>query len=239
MERLIDAMSRSVVWWVGAAWRRNPPTMAQDASPAREMRDVLAELRRRWEKRFDDLSADLARWFATSAADRSDLALKAALKKGGFTVEFKTTREMNDVLQASVAENVSLIKSIPSEYFTQVEGSVMRSVQAGRDLHQLAEELHHRHGVTKRRAAIIARDQNNKATAVVTRVRYQELGITKARWLHSAGGKEPRKTHVQASKDRVIYDVNEGWFDPDPRVQQNIWPGQLINCRCVAVPVLD
>lgn len=140
---------------------------------------------------------------------------------------------MRDALEATVAENVSLIKSIGSQYLTAIEGHVMRSVTTGRDLAPLARRLELQYGVTRRRAALIARDQNNKATAVITRERQNELGI-KAIWLHSAGGKEPRPTHVANSGK--VYDPKEGWFDPD--VGEHIWPGTLINCRCVSKSVI-
>jgi uncharacterized protein with gpF-like domain len=91
--------------------------------------------------------------------------------------------------------------------------------------------------VTKRRAALIARDQNNKATAVFVRVRQKQAGIKKAMWLHSHGGKEPRKTHL--ANDGKLYDPQKGWFDPDPKVRRRIWPGELINCRCVSRSVVE
>lgn len=240
LTRLVDEMARSVAHWVAAAYRANEPELlAQDESPARGLSETVRRLRSRWERRFTRLSSDLARYFATSALKRTDAGLKASLKRGGLTVQLKLTRPLNDVLQASIAENVSLIRSIPAQYFTQVEGAVMRSVQAGRDLASLSNELQRQHGVTKRRAALIARDQNNKATATLTHARYRDLGITHARWLHSAGGKEPRPTHLKASREGTVYKISEGWYDPDPAVKQHVWPGTLINCRCVAVPVLE
>ena len=88
----------------------------------------------------------------------------------------------------------------------------MRSVSAGRDLGQMTEELKERYGVTHRRAAFIARDQNDKATANFVRVRQVENGV-KAKWLHSAAGKEKyrRKTHVANSGKRYVM---AGIFDP-------------------------
>jgi hypothetical protein len=44
------------------------------------------------------------------------------------------TSQMNNALQATIAENVVLIRSIPEKYFTEVEGLVMRSVARGREL---------------------------------------------------------------------------------------------------------
>ena len=72
----------------------------------------------------------------------------------------------------------------------------MRGIQTGRDLGQISRDLQDTFGVTRRRAAFIALDQNNKATASMTRARQTELGIKKAIWLHSHGGKKPRPTHT-------------------------------------------
>jgi SPP1 gp7 family putative phage head morphogenesis protein len=150
------------------------------------------------------------------------------MKKAGFTVEWRTTPEVNDILQASVAENVSLIRSIASHHLTQVEGIVMRSVTEGRDLSALSKDLQEQLGVTRRRAALISRDQNNKITSAIERARQDELGIEEAIWLHSHGGKVPRRTHV--AMDGKRYKVRQGMWDADEK--KWIWPGQLISCRC-------
>ena len=147
------------------------------------------------------------------------------------------TPVQRDILQATIQSNVELIKSIPAQYLTQVQGSVMRSVQTGRDLGTLAKELQEHYGVTKRRAAFIARSQNNLATASMTREsRQTELGITEAIWTHSGGGKHPRPSHLAAGRSKTKYDVKTGWYDPE--VGKNIWPGELPNCRCVSRAVV-
>ena len=65
------------------------------------------------------------------------------------------------------------------------------SVSAGRDLGTLAKQLEKRYGVTKRRAALISKDQNSKATSNMVRSSHVEHGITKATW-RFWGGKTPR-----------------------------------------------
>ena len=196
----------------------------------------MRKLSRRWLKRFDTMADLLADYFAQSVSARTDAQLKRILKDGGFAVEFKMSRAQRDVLNATVQENVSLIRSIPRQYLTQVEGIVSRSVQTGRDMKALSDDLQKAFGVTKRRAAIISRDQSNKATAMLTRARHLELGITENVWVHSRGGKVPRPTHVKAGLDGVRFDVAKGWYDP--AVGEYVWPGTLINCRCVGRPVI-
>lgn len=240
LEKLIEEMVKSTNYWLGVAYRGNAPEMAADSSPAMALREVMRRLARRWQARFDAASLDLAQYFATAAADRSDRALAAILKEGGFSVKFGSTRAFNDVLQAAIGENVSLIRSISSQYFTQVEGAVMRSVQSGRDLHTLSKGLAERYKITAKRAALIARDQNNKATAVITRERRMELGITQSIWLHSHAGKEPRPTHV--AFNGKTYDEAKGMYDKDangPGKGAWVHPGELINCRCVSQPLIE
>lgn len=204
-------------------------------TPAQNLQETLEGLGARWEANFDEAAPKLAQWFATSATGRSEANLKKILKDGGLSVDFQITPVMRDVFNATVAENVGLIKSIASQYHTEVQGMVMRSVSAGRDLAMLTGELEHRFGVTRRRAALISLDQNNKATSDMVRVRQAQFGL-QAIWLHSTAGKVPRPTHL--ANDGKIYDPAVGWFDPDPKVRKRIWPGQLIKCRCVSRSVV-
>src|SRR6185312_4660202 len=102
----------------------------------------------------------------------------------------------------------------------------MRSVQEGRDLGSLAKYLETQHGVTRRRAATISRDQNNKMTEAFTRVRQTELGIKTAVWMHSGGGKKPRPSHVAASGKE--YEIDKGMY------LDGVWTccGREMNCAC-------
>ena len=241
LQAMIDEMHNSLLYWLGAAYKAKPPEMAQDdafigMSPAMAMREAMRRLSRRWLKRFDKGSTELAAWFAQAAIDRSDRQLQQILRNAGFSVKFTLSRQANDVLQATTGENVALIRSIAQTHLAEVEGLVLRSVAVGRDLHTLAKEIEARYGVTKRRAALISRHQNNMATANITRVRQQSLGIKQAVWVHSHGGAKPRPSHVKAGAEKQIYDIAEGWLDP--AIGKRIWPGTEINCRCQSRPIL-
>lgn len=203
------------------------------ATPAANLQDALDGLGARWTARFEEAAPKLGQWFATTAARRTNAGLQRILRDGGVTVEFQMTPVMRDIFNATVSENVGLIKSIGSQYHSEVQGMVMRSVTAGRDLGGLTKELEGRFDITRRRAAFIARDQNNKSTANFVKVRQTEHNLM-ATWLHSAGGKEPRPTHVKNSGK--IYDPKTGWYDP--AVKRYIWPGTEINCRCVSRTVV-
>ncbi len=233
MDAELQAMEKSLNRYLVAAYRENTPEiMAMDASPARELRAFMRKFARRWQARFDALAPKLADYFAQAVNDRVDGELMRMLRAHGFTVKMQMTRAQNDVLQATIGENVDLIKSIASQHLTQVQGIVMRSVQSGRDLGTLTKALTDQYGVARRRAETIARSQNNMATATLTRVRQTSLGITKAKWLHSAGGRVPRPEHVAFSGK--TYDVAKGAFLEGKWT----WPGREINCRCVSIPII-
>lgn len=236
LEKMVKEMSHSAQYWIEASYKANPPTleMAMDALPSQELSKRIKEVARRWIKRFDDMAEKIAKQFVESGRSTTDRAMMSAFKDAGWTVDFKMTRGMQDAMNATIKENVALIKSIPQQYFLEVEGIVMRGVSAGRDLKYISEELQKRYGITKRRAAFIARDQANKANATTEQARRVELGLFEAEWIHSSGGKHPRPSHVKAGRDKLRFDVREGALIDGER----ILPGYLPNCRCGSRVVL-
>lgn len=235
--RLLEAMHKSVLAQVTRCYRKVPPKLAQDELAAVELDQVMRQLSRLWLQRFDALSPKLAAYFAQSADDRVTEALKHMLRESGIAVEFKLTTATRDILRATIAQNVGLIRSIPQQYLLDVQGLVMRSVQVGRDLGSLTKELQGKYGVAYKRAAFIARDQNNKATAAINRNRQVEAGLVHNQWMHSHAGKTPRPSHVKAGHDKVVYEVAKGWYDPHEG--RFIQPGELPGCRCYSRPLLS
>ena len=235
MQRRIAEMHGSVEYWLTAAYRKHPPRMAelaQDASPAQRIRKVLNELAARWIARFDEWAPKLAEAYVRETFKASDSAFRAALKDAGWAVDFKMTPAMRDAFDATLAENVGLIKSIPEQYLKQVEGVVMRSYSAGRDLATMVDQLKQLYPAASHRAELIARDQSNKANAAVNKGRQLELGITEGIWMHSHAGKNPRPDHVAANGKR--FKIAEGCLISG----KYILPGEEINCRCTWRPVL-
>lgn len=235
LEALVKELDDSLNWFLTAAYRKEQPaTIAMDRSAASMVNAVFKRLARRWLRKFDDLGPQLAGKFAERAVSHSNLALQKILKDAGWTVRFTLTPAARDALDAIIAENVGLIKSIAAQHLTAVQGVVMRSVASGHDMGTMAKELQKSYGVTRRRASLIARDQTAKANAVITRVRQVELGIKEAIWCHSTAGKHPRPSHVAMNNKRYL--VAEGMYDPDEG--RKIMPGELVNCRCYSKSVI-
>ena len=221
-------------------WKQNTPKMTLeaeqavmdsimcDASPAASLTKVLNSLRHYFRMHFQTMADRVSRKFVKMAEKGASVSLKSILKEEGFTVDFRLTRELNDILQATIAENVNLIKSIHTAYYEQVQTIVMQAVKNGRDMDYIKSELMERFRITERKAQIIARDQTNKATQAISRARALETGITTARWVHIPGAKTSREEHK--AFDGKPFDIREGLYDP--KAKKYVMPGELINCNC-------
>lgn len=239
--RMVERMQKTTRRELDKLYRSpEAPTVAMDASFSSMAARLVRELTKRFTALFVDRAGGLAKAWAEGISRQSAVGLGQSLKdvSGGVTLKTDViSGAVADVVKASIKQNVALIKSIPREYFLEIEGEVMRSIQTGRGMADLQPFLEKRYGVTKRRAALIARDQTSKATAAINRARMQGLGVKKFKWLHSMGGKEPRPLHKNVLNGNVY-----SFDDPpviDERTGEKGFPGQLINCRCRMVPVIE
>jgi SPP1 gp7 family putative phage head morphogenesis protein len=238
LQKMVRTMSRELYEVLRAAWK-SAETVSDGAMDAKRpsidlLRRALDKWGGLWTRRLESLSDKLANEFANKSRTYTDRALKQAFSDAGLTVKFQPTKGMLEGYAAVVHENVGLIKSIPQKYLTDVQSVVWTNVMKGGDLKAMAEGIEHTYGVTKRRAAFIARDQNNKAKAVFERERDKELGVTHFIWVHSHAGKEPRPTHVRAAGKK--YSIEKGMYDSDEG--KYVFPGELINCRCTQRAIL-
>jgi len=211
----------------------------QDATIASQSRILMADLGNRFNALFAKKARPLAEGMVKAADKSGASALYSSLQKLSGGMSLKTSLgspALNEITKASVAENVSLIKSIASEYLQKVEGAVMRSITTGNGLQDLVPALEQYEGQTHRRAKNIALDQTRKVYNSVNKGRMEALGIGKFMWHHSGGGAHPREDHVDM--DGEIYSFEELPII-DPRSGERGIPGQAPNCRCTMSPVFD
>lgn len=224
------------------AIRDNPlaqdANLAMDANPVEMIRKMLDVLSGKWVRDFINKAKSWSDEMIDKTQTAVDRGLLAAARRESMTINMQWTDAMLEKREAIIAENVSLIRSIPEKYFTEVEGMVYRAVARGGDRKMLADEIERnfdkRHGITRRRAEFIARDQTRKATSALSAARQQAAGIVEAEWVHSGGGNKPRHSHVKAGRERKRFKLSEGCLIDG----EYIMPGQLPNCGCVWRPVL-
>lgn len=213
---------------------------AQDASISSQARILTNALIKKYTDLFASFSKPMAERFAEESDKSSDIAVKSSIRhlSDELTLSTKTITSgpLNDILNATVTENVGLIKSIPAQYLNGVQGAVMRSITTGNGMQDLVPYLQKHKGITVRRARMIAQDQTKKAFSGLSKARMQAIGVEEYEWLHTSGSRHPRKLHIQMNGNIYRYD------DPpviDERTGERGIPGQAINCACRMRPILN
>ena len=148
---------------------------------------------------------------------------------------------LEPLLQSHAAENVSLIKTLPNEAFSDIEQDVLRGVRSGDSTATISRQIQERWGTTQARARVIARDQTAKLTSQLNQNRQRQIGVKRYIW-KDVDDERVRKTHVK--RDGEIFE----WGKPiQPQLREkglkvdtiDGHPGEPIQCRCVPIPVLS
>lgn len=209
------------------------PEYVADASWADIIAAAVRRLLTRWTSPFAQQQAEqIARDFVTTSSGDNDRRVKS------FGIDlYGGDQQLQDYLKAVAFQNAQLIKSIPSQYLEQVQNIVMGNMRQGMRPSYIEGELVKQFGVTQRRAKLIARDQTSKIQGEMTRIRQVNSGLEYFKWVTSQD-ERVRHSHVAVAKRDVGY--GEGVFKwSDLPVVDGVptFPGQPINCRCVARPV--
>lgn len=150
-------------------------------------------------------------------------------------------------------QNAQLIQSMTKNEIERVSGIIQRGLQEGASLQSVTKNIENSFGITRRHARLIARDQTTKLNASLTKLRQQNLGIKRYRWLTAGdvcGGKSTRcvrKTH------RVLDEKICRWDDPTVYLDEKtgrwlkrstiggtlVSPGVDVNCRCQAIAIFE
>lgn len=166
-------------------------------------------------------------------------ALNVSFKKlsGGLTLNPSIIpKGLESISKSVLQENADLIKTIPSKFLKEVQGAVTRSITSGQGLDDLIPELDRYATRNLRHTKNMALDQTRKAYNSINKQRMLSAGLTKYKWIHSGGGREPRPDHV--AMNGKTYSFNDNPII-DPRTGERGIPGQAINCRCTMEPVLE
>lgn len=140
---------------------------------------------------------------------------------------FRSEPWLKDQIDIFVEQNVGLIKTVDERYFGEVQEAVFRGARTGSSVREIADEIRKRGEVSQSRAELIARDQINKFNGNLSELRQRDLGVTRYIW----------RTALD-ERVRVEHEKLEGktfdWSNPPAEGH----PGEAINCRCYAEPVL-
>nr|WP_315116506.1 phage minor head protein [uncultured Neisseria sp.] len=161
------------------------------------------------------------------ATDRFNRQQFHAVFRSVFGVDIFTTEPfLADLLAAWEAENIKLIKSIPSQYLDQLHGKIVAAVRAGKPSKVIAEVVRETFDLPRNRAKLIARDQIGKLNGQLTMARQKNIGVENYVWRTSLD-ERVREEHKHREGEKF------SWDEPP----KDGHPGNPINCRCSAEAV--
>lgn len=163
------------------------------------------------------------------AVSRSNLAQFRKVFKRSLGVDpFQAEPWLEGELTNLVEQNVNLIKTVDERLFTEIQENVFRGAREGKSVQDISRMVRERGKVAKSRADLIARDQINKFNGQLNQLRQQDVGLKRYRW-RTALDERVRPEH--ANREGKVF----SWDSPP----SDGHPGQPINCRCYAEPVVE
>lgn len=185
------------------------------------------------------------RWKASVDEDTKAQMNRSIRKATGIDITLVLeSPEVSEALTLGGMEAANLIKSIPGQHLGKIAQAVAdnfagRPLPEGRSLLQQIQQIGK---VSKKRAKLIARDQTSKLTGLLNETRQTSIGIEEYIWRTSGdervvgnpSGKYPdgNRTHG----DHFHRNGKRFRWDSPPADGH---PGQAIQCRCHAQPVIN
>lgn len=124
--------------------------------------------------------------------------------------------------------NQSLIKGAARDYLSDLQEVLDDPDTWGLRIEEIEALLAERGDVAASHAKLIARDQTQKLNAAVNQFRQRNAGVSEYEWSTSL---DERVRDEHMSKEGQTFT----WGSPPPDTGD---PGDDVNCRCVAIPVI-
>lgn len=212
------------------------PRSTMDSDETDRAISKLDKLKVKYQSLFDMMSQQWSRRISRAAIQASDTQLKTSLKEISEQFVLKPLSiqpgtKLNDVFASVTQQSADLFKTIPERFHGKVQQAVMQSIVDGRGMQDLKPFMQKFATQERNYAQNRAMDQTRKAFNGLSRARMEQAGIKKFKWIHTGGGKEPRKLHQHLSGE--VFD-----FDKPPFIGvmygQDVYgyPADLPNCRC-------
>lgn len=252
---LIEGMDKDFRTIIKIYRKKQGEIAMDDSMLSTDIDDKILKLGNRWRTRFSEYARKQAPKRVEKTLKQSDSQIKTVLAayftaEGLLDILKHKTQALMQIMKVNTQENISLIESIPDEYIKRVQTTFTNIMNGAGGWVDLRHEIIVSKGITMRRAKLIARDQTNKVFNAITMRRFEQLGITKVKWRHSHADKDPRAYHIRQwdgesglkdghpnGLDGFIFDLNNPPVIEEKTGQRG-YPGELINCSCMLVPII-
>ena len=156
---------------------------------------------------------------------------------------------LDETVKALIHKQTSLIKSIPDEFFKQIEHEIYTGITNGDRYETIAKRIKGTKDISSvfgkldNRVKFIARNEVENINAILVKKRSEKIGIKKFKWQTARdervrgnpAGKYPDSKCSHYKLDGEIFE----WKKGAKCGSKTIWPGTDFNCRCVAINMIE
>ena len=156
---------------------------------------------------------------------------------------------LEDFVSMQINKNVSLVKSIPDDFFKQIEAEIYNGVSNGATYGSIAKrisgikDISSVFGKLSNRTKFIARNEVENINAALVKKRSEKVGLKKFIWQTSRDERvrgNPAGTYPNAKCSHYKLDGKVfTWADGANCGTKVIYPGSDFNCRCVAINIIE
>lgn len=154
--------------------------------------------------------------------------------------------ELAGLLKVAGDQNVNKIVTLNSGYFDSVRELTNQALRKGTSIKELSDDIVSLTETTKSRANLVAIDQVQKLNADLESQRQQNNGIKRYYWRTRQNARVRSKANSKGTSDHAgLEGAALDWNFPPTTVLQGKrggernHPGQDINCKCWAEPVIE
>ena len=147
-----------------------------------DIQERMKRLGDKWQERFNKYAENATPDRIEKLLKQTDLQLKESLKNYLVTEQLTLIGtvipvKLRQVMKINIAENVSLINSIPEQFHKSIQTILANVINGNAPWKDLQREIAHRGDMTMKRAKLIARDQTNKVFNSLAMRRFEQCGI--------------------------------------------------------------
>lgn len=187
-------------------------------------------------KQFSDDRIDAISQKALGKLDKKskeEFYKRVAAKTGINVTDLIAKEGMKSTTNALMAETSQWIKTLRDDTFQKFTNNTLFAMSQGESLDTIVSQFDGIAAERKNHAKFLARNQVQNYNSITTKIRAQNLGITKAVW-ETAGDERVRPSHED--REGKEFDLAEGLYSDVDGLY--LLPGTDYNCRCTYTMII-
>lgn len=183
----------------------------------------------------DDRIERMVEDMTTTVNSRNQALLYSAIENeiGISSKELIATEGLTSNINALILETQQWVKKLRDDTLEYFTNTTLRGMAEGKSMAEIRKGLSEETRKRKSNAEMVARTQIGTFNSLSTKIRAQNLGITKAIW-RAAGDERVRASHAQ--RDGKEFDLDKGLYSSLD--DKTLLPSLDYRCRCSYILII-